>query len=462
MKSATFILILFTGTLKCIGQSLTIDNYEFQPYFSTEFNDPNLTSTGYWALNGTAEGNVFQTSLVSSNNNSTSDPTNTSGFLRITPHYESSTHTYYSGQVTSIHSYRYGYFETRVKMPGHYGASADKLSASSSFWLFGGVGIHSNEIDVFETSVAHRIMGAVHWGFNDGNHYIYEANNGFIDNTTAGELAAGGPTLSSDLTTSFHTFGLEWLPEVINTYYDGNLYRQIPNLYVNPGAKQVDKIYGSTSTVSIMNNPENIIFWVKHSPLIGEDNQVKDAFGNIIIQNEYPNANDYLEIDYIKYFKRKPYIPSAIYSVSGTGTLVLTASTDDPSDTYTWSVATGNISITGPVTNSTATFLLPLLPTWGTASAIINVTAHGTYPYTSQATSNINIIKSSGDICSLNGLTLPTVYFAYNIFAPQTSCSSNTSVVLSGSNVTFVAQNEINLNSGFEVQLGATFTALTR
>jgi len=52
------------------------------------------------------------------------------------------------------------------------------------------------------------------------------------------------------------------------------------------------------------------------------------------------------------------------------------------------------------------------------------------------------------------------VYLDSNIYAPMSGCSSV--VVLSGTNVSFIASNSITLNPGFEVQLGGTFNALTQ
>ncbi len=101
----------------------------------------------------------------------------------------------------------------------------------------------------------------------------------------------------------------------------------------------------------------------------------------------------------------------------------------------------------------TATFSIPS----GFSTSKISVSATGGYPNTT-ATTIFDINSSNGNFCMLSGLgTTPIIYFAPTINAPQSGCSST--IVSSGKNVTFVGHSSVTLNPGFEVQLGATFSA---
>jgi hypothetical protein len=88
----------------------------------------------------------------------------------------------------------------------------------------------------------------------------------------------------------------------------------------------------------------------------------------------------------------------------------------------------------------------------------VSVSATGGVPNTS-ATSVYSIIKSTdGNFCTPDSLgNTSTLFFAPFINAPQSGCSST--VIPSGKEVIFVGENGVALNPGFEVELGATFSA---
>ncbi|MBX2984713.1 MAG: hypothetical protein KF882_01930 [Bacteroidia bacterium] len=71
----------------------------------------------------------------------------------------------------------------------------------------------------------------------------------------------------------------------------------------------------------------------------------------------------------------------------------------------------------------------------------------------------VKFIKSTdGNFCTLDSLgNTPTLFFAPFINAPQSGYSST--VIPSGKEVIFIGENGVALNPGFEVELGATFSA---
>jgi len=136
------------------------------------------------------------------------------GFLLITAQeesYEGSAYT--SARITTKGKFdqQYGRFEARIRLP--YGKGI-----WPAFWLLGNdcdqnIWPQCGEIDIMEylgDSPA-TIFGSVH-----GPGY------------SAGEAETKEYTLDGDrFDTGFHVFGIEWGPEYINYYVDGDLYNQI-------------------------------------------------------------------------------------------------------------------------------------------------------------------------------------------------------------------------------------------
>lgn len=105
----------------------------------------------------------------------------------------------------------FGYYETRVKLQkeqGHWGA----------FWLFnnsvnnvGNEGKDGTEIDVFESPYIglgqNKIQSALHY---DGYDTAHKADHVSVTNMSLNDG-------------NWHTFALEWTPEVYKFYYDGKL-----------------------------------------------------------------------------------------------------------------------------------------------------------------------------------------------------------------------------------------------
>lgn len=136
------------------------------------------------------------------------------GYLLITAReeaFEGSNYT--SARITTqgLFEQAYGRFEARIRMP--YGKGY-----WPAFWLLGNdceenVWPQCGEIDIVEYlgDKPTSILGSVH-----GPGY------------SAGESIGKAYTLENDrFDTGFHVFGIEWGPDYINYYVDGDLYQQI-------------------------------------------------------------------------------------------------------------------------------------------------------------------------------------------------------------------------------------------
>jgi len=420
------------------SQTIASELYELNPTYSDEFNsfNSNLWRTNNWNPQTQQMGEWCQEETWFINN----CVSFSSGNLKITPYIGTNVPgcgTYKSGCLTSNNEFLYGYYEASVKMP------AQPYNAVSSWWNSGGCTNARpyalyNEMDIFETSnatIPHE-AGAVLFGTNKdncigGSSYGYH----YSDSRYPGYLAAKAV---SDMTTSFHTFGLEWTPDIVNFYFDGALYRSITILGFNKkGDPNYDRwnIFGDYAYVKELSTPVNFYFWVKKHPTISS------------VYN--PNGTKSLEVEYFRYYKPKPILKGA-YKYNNY--LTLSASTIAPNETYTWTVNSGNLTIINQG-NGTANFSIPS----GFSTSTIFVSATGGIP-NATANATFDVINCNGNFCAMSGLgSTPVLYIANDFNVPQSGCSST--IIPNGKNVIFVSQNSVTLNPGFEVQLGATFSA---
>lgn len=450
MKKILIIIVLLTLKTQGIGQTLANELYQYKPNYSDEFNafNGNLWHTCGWNPQTGQMGEWCQEDTWFINN----CVTFSNGKLKITP-YLGNLNTcgkYKSGCLTTNNEFLYGYYESSVKLPPMHPLL---LNAVSSWWNAGGCkdanrpAAHYNEIDVFETSqpnLPHE-WGAVLLGTDKnecggrGSSYGYHYNQGIYPGYT-------GPIAVSDLDVGFHVFGLEWTPEVVNFYFDGILYRSISILqYIRTGNIQIDSITerykGGFTYVDKLTTPVEFMFWVKKHGDVPLDNPT--------ILN--PDGVKSLEVEYFKYFKPKPILKDV---QSNNTSLTLRASSFVANETYNWVVNSGNLSLISQNNSAgLATFSIPA----GFVSAIVSIQSSGGIPNTT-AGNSFEIKNSDGNICGLGALgNTPTLFLANNIVAPSTGCTN--AFVPFGKEVIFVGHNSVTLNGGFEVVLGASFSA---
>ncbi len=111
---------------------------------------------------------------------------------------------YTSGIITTDHSFSqtYGYFEMRAQLPTGQGIWP-------AFWLLPVDQSWPPEIDVMEVigSSPNELNTTVHYGNNQAT--------GFVVNEPG-------------MTTGFHTYGVDWEPDYITWYFDGNAVSKTP------------------------------------------------------------------------------------------------------------------------------------------------------------------------------------------------------------------------------------------
>ncbi|MEN0075490.1 MAG: family 16 glycosylhydrolase [Paracraurococcus sp.] len=111
---------------------------------------------------------------------------------------------YTSGLLSSAQSFaqQYGYFEVRAQLPAGQGFWP-------AFWLLPADGGWPPEIDIFE------VLG------NDPTTAYFS-----LHSTVAGGGGTNKVSLLPDLSSGFHTYGLDWAADTIRWYVDGNLVAQ--------------------------------------------------------------------------------------------------------------------------------------------------------------------------------------------------------------------------------------------
>lgn len=121
-------------------------------------------------------------------------------------------HDYTTGAVQSTAKVLYGYFEVRAK--------AMKSAGSSAFWFAAKDQKNWNEIDVFEAGGS--LPADPSRVFMSG--HVFEED-GVTVNRNDTDFAA----MNSNVADGFHVYGLNWTPEFIDFYIDGQLRRHLEN-----------------------------------------------------------------------------------------------------------------------------------------------------------------------------------------------------------------------------------------
>lgn len=236
------------------GNTLNLDNWEYQVGTGTLFGLP-----AGWG------NNELQYYTSGPNNTEVSN-----GTLKITARNESfAGRSYTSARLRTINKvdFLYGRVEARMKLPSTPGAWP-------AFWMLAtdspyGGWASSGEIDVMESvNFADRIYGTIHYG-------------GFFpSNQSNGNSIVTG----TDYGAGFHEYAVEWLPDEIRWYLDGQLYHTV-------SAGQWFSVLGSGNVRAPFDSPFHMLLNVA----------VGGNFpGNPNGSSQWPQT---LEVDYVRVYQ---------------------------------------------------------------------------------------------------------------------------------------------------------------
>ena len=257
---------------------------------------------------------------------------------------------YQTGMIASRAFYQYGYYEIRAKIP----KVRNTNGMAFWFWHEESNSVYS-ELDVFETQpiFKYRYPTALHYSTISGNSYEYNVQ-------TCNNV-------STDITEGWHTYGVEWSPDAITFYIDGVIVERHTTLTKSGGSVSVSAL-GKMRL--LLNNSAN--------------------FGI-----EASTSGDVMEIDYIRYYKRKPCVSFFSYDAA-TGFYIYSAHTNTPSDAITWTYDASKITDVS-------------FPTLGTVHFIKfkRVASTGSIQLTAKATQTLQLEAPDG---TANLVTQSSIY----------------------------------------------------
>lgn len=188
---------------------------------------------------------------------------------------------FFSGEIDTRQKYGFGYYEIRCKLPIHNGSFP-------AFWLYGNGPNTYEEIDIFEytnTNGSGNETENYRRGYSSGIWYNPICSNyNYVDTLPdcgqAYNVAKNQCNIpNSDLDLSeYHTFGCEWLPNVIRWYRDGKVAKE----YLH-----ADSIPQNLKTIKIN-------YALKH-----------EAYNDITHLPDGWSGSDVMTIDYVRYYKLK-------------------------------------------------------------------------------------------------------------------------------------------------------------
>lgn len=183
---------------------------------------------------------------------------------------------YYSGTIeTTQFNCWFGYYEIRCQLPVHPGEG-------SAFWLFGTGPNTYEEIDIFEHSLGDsQATGDMATDFSCGiwfnphgtNYSSNEFNDG-ADNYNKKYLSVSA---ANDLTQE-HVYGMEWLPDRITWYFDGQVVNECTDRAVIPQHPLRLKVTHNVKNDAINAREPNLPIWT---------------------------GSDEMVIDYVRYYKMR-------------------------------------------------------------------------------------------------------------------------------------------------------------
>ena len=119
-----------------------------------------------------------------------------------------------AGVISNV-TYKYGYIESRMKLPGgNFGAS---------FWLNNTKAkLLNNEVDLFETLNSMNIMSNIHtWDPTNWHGDQIDSHRDWYNQGIIGDERMAATNYDAS---RYHTFGFEWTPNCVKFYYNGDAY----------------------------------------------------------------------------------------------------------------------------------------------------------------------------------------------------------------------------------------------
>lgn len=221
--------VIFAGQ-NAIAQKSTIsfpDGNKYKLVFSDEFNG-NQLDINKW---------VYRTDSKHWSTQLPENVTVSDGYLYLNVKKQKSLDKEYTGAgIISKKMYRYGYYESRLKIPLGEGWH-------TSFWLMGydgkgtGTSMTALELDIFENDSKNK------FGYHDNVHKWKG------EHTEQGKWVA-----TPDLSADFHTLGCEYSPTEVKYYFDGKLVRTVdvskmPHSGLNIWLTTIATFIGNTKAV---------------------------------------------------------------------------------------------------------------------------------------------------------------------------------------------------------------------
>lgn len=198
----------------------------------------------------------------------------------------SSQQHFLSGAITTHDKFsqKFGYFEARIKIPGHVGAFP-------AFWLFhenrAWEGTQRSEIDIMEN------LGHAPWYVYNSFHYFknvdtdYSGDANFVKPYPSGQIYTG-----TDYSQDYHVYAVEWEPGKVTWLIDGEKVSELDHHEVN-----FEELYVKLNLAMGGN-------WTNYPANSGGLGRSADQF--------YPNQDDLnnfknpaLEVDYVRVYKKK-------------------------------------------------------------------------------------------------------------------------------------------------------------
>ena len=194
--------------------------------------------------------------------------------------------TFLSGALSTHEKFsqKYGYFEARIKIPGHVGTFP-------AFWLFhenrAWEGTQRTEIDIMEN------LGHAPWYIYNSFHYFknvtstYSGDANFIKPQPSGQVYTG-----TDYSQDYHVYAVEWTQGKVVWYIDGQKMSEMNN-----SEADFEELYLMLN-LAMGGNWTN---FPANSGGLGRSSNERYPNSNDL--NEF--ANPALEIDYVRVYKQK-------------------------------------------------------------------------------------------------------------------------------------------------------------